>query len=90
MREGSVVLFHDVHPSMVEHLRESYLACMYLRKLGYNIQLLKDTWWGLWRREDGRPEVGLAVRGFNGVDTLVLRARGQDPIQDALTFALAV
>lgn len=47
----AVVLLHDTHPSMESHLRGSYLACMRLRKQGYDIRHLRNTWWGAWRRD---------------------------------------
>lgn len=44
----AIVLFHDVHPSCSGHLLSSYVGCMYLRKLGYNVRHLSNTWWGIW------------------------------------------
>ena len=32
LHSKSIVLFHDVHPSLEGHLRSSYIACMYLQK----------------------------------------------------------
>ena len=49
MKPGGMVLLHDTHPSMEEHLLGSYRACMYLRKKGYDIRHLQDTWWGVWQ-----------------------------------------
>lgn len=49
MKPGGLVLLHDTHPSMEEHLIGSYRACMYLRKQGYDIRHLRDTWWGIWQ-----------------------------------------
>lgn len=48
MRARGVVLFHDAHPSMRDHLRGSYMACMMLRRRGYDIQHIKNTWWAIW------------------------------------------
>jgi len=48
VKPGSVVLFHDTHPSMLNHLIGSYTACMKLRKEGFDITHIKDTWWGFW------------------------------------------
>ena len=43
-----VVLFHDTHPSMKGHLLGSYMACMKLRRLGYDIRYINDTWLSIW------------------------------------------
>jgi predicted O-methyltransferase YrrM len=48
VRKGGVVLLHDTHPSMAKHLKGSYVACMKLRRRGYKIRHLENTWWGLW------------------------------------------
>lgn len=49
MKPGGLVLLHDTHPSMEEHLLGSYRACMFLRQKGYDIRYLHDTWWGVWQ-----------------------------------------
>ncbi len=49
MKPGGLVLLHDTHPSMEEHLVGSYRACMLLRKQGYDIRHLEGTWWGVWQ-----------------------------------------
>jgi hypothetical protein len=48
MRSGGVVLFHDTHPSMEGHLEGSYMACMLLRKAGFDIRQVSGCWWGIW------------------------------------------
>ncbi|MFH1049574.1 MAG: class I SAM-dependent methyltransferase [bacterium] len=48
VKPGGVVLFHDTHPSMLNHLIGSYTACMKLRKEGFDIKNIEDTWWGFW------------------------------------------
>lgn len=48
MAPGSVVVFHDTHPSMQKHYIDSYIACMYLRKLGHNIKYIKNSSWAIW------------------------------------------
>ena len=48
MRPGGIVLLHDTHPSLYEHLVGSYLACMKLRQRGYDIRHLSNTWWAVW------------------------------------------
>jgi len=42
-----IILLHDTHPSMEDHLGGSYLACMHLRSKGYDIRHIEDTWWGI-------------------------------------------
>jgi predicted O-methyltransferase YrrM len=49
IRPGGLVLLHDTHPSMEEHLLGSYRACMALRRQGYGIKHLRATWWGVWQ-----------------------------------------
>lgn len=50
VRVGGVILLHDTHPSLRYHLKTSYLACCQLRKLGFDIKHLENTWWALWIR----------------------------------------
>lgn len=50
LKEKAVVLFHDTHPSMQKHLAGSYIACVELRKEGYDIRHIENTWWGIWRK----------------------------------------
>lgn len=53
MAPGSIVMLHDTHPSMEKHYIDSYIACMYLRKLGHNIKYIKNTSWAIWFEKDG-------------------------------------
>ena len=48
MRPQGLVLFHDTHPSMKEHLLGSYMACMKLRRKGFDIRHIEDSWWAVW------------------------------------------
>ncbi|MBC8509844.1 MAG: class I SAM-dependent methyltransferase [Anaerolineales bacterium] len=48
IRPGGVVLLHDTQPLTAGHLSTSYLACMNLRRRGWNIHHIRDTWWGIW------------------------------------------
>jgi hypothetical protein len=50
LRRGAVVLFHDTHPSMEDHLGGSYIACMKLRRRGFEIRHVRGTWWGMWTK----------------------------------------
>jgi predicted O-methyltransferase YrrM len=54
MSERGVIVFHDTHPSMEGHVRHSYAACMQLRRAGFDIRHLADTWWGIWFRNPSR------------------------------------
>ena len=53
MANGSIVMLHDTHPSMEKHYIGSYIACMYLRKLGFNIKYIKASSWAIWFENDG-------------------------------------
>lgn len=48
IKKNGIVLFHDTHPSMKGHLKGSYKACLKLRKKGFDIKYLINTWWGIW------------------------------------------
>lgn len=54
--EGGYILFHDTHPSMRGHLRGSYMACMRLRKQGFDVRHLVGTSWGIWRHGAFGPD----------------------------------
>src|SRR5205823_1006557 len=51
VRAGGVVLLHDTHPSMAGHLAGSYTDCLLLRRQGFDIRQLTNTWWAVWRNE---------------------------------------
>jgi predicted O-methyltransferase YrrM len=48
VRGNGIVLFHDTHPSMDGHLRGSFVACSQLRRSGFDIRHIRNTWWGIW------------------------------------------
>lgn len=50
VRPGGIIVLHDTHRSMAGHLFGSYLGCMELRREGYDICHLENTWWGVWRK----------------------------------------
>jgi predicted O-methyltransferase YrrM len=58
LKFGAVVLFHDTSPIMKMHLASSYWACMHLRRKGYDIRHIKDTWWGYWVKPSGPDTLG--------------------------------
>lgn len=47
-----VVLFHDSNPNVERQLINSYMACMMLRRKGYEIRHLRNTWWAVWVNPD--------------------------------------
>ncbi len=47
MRPGGLILFHDTHPSMKSHLAGSYIACMALRKKGFDVKHIDGTRWAI-------------------------------------------
>ncbi|MBC7980534.1 MAG: class I SAM-dependent methyltransferase [Armatimonadetes bacterium] len=49
IRPGGLILLHDTHPSMQAHLLGSYRACLSLRRQGYDVRHLAQTWWGVCR-----------------------------------------
>jgi len=51
MSPNSIVLFHDTHPSLNRHYIDSYIGCMYLRKLGFHICYIEESSWGIWFAE---------------------------------------
>lgn len=54
IKPGGVVLFHDTHPRLpADSFSGSYIACILLRRKGYDIRHLRGTWWGIWI--NGRP-----------------------------------
>jgi len=54
VRPGGVVLLHDTHPSQEGHLAGSYRACLLLRREGFDMRWIQDTWWGYWRQDANR------------------------------------
>lgn len=48
VRPGGVIMLHDTHPIRKGHLSGSYSACKYLRKWGWNVLHIQNTWWGIW------------------------------------------
>lgn len=50
VRPGGIVLLHDTDASMEHHLWGSYVACVSLRRRGYDVRHVQGTWWGIWRK----------------------------------------
>ena len=55
VRSGGVVLLHDTHPSQHGHLAGSYRACVLLRKRGFDVKWIDETWWGYWTLQETQP-----------------------------------
>jgi predicted O-methyltransferase YrrM len=83
LTEQATVLLHDVHPSMDKFLRDSYVACMYLRKLRYNVRHIENTWWGVWQAERGYWQAPALVRATSAADSVLRRLRRRDVRHDA-------
>lgn len=53
VKPGGTVLFHDTFQSPApSHLDGSYKACLKLRREGYDIRQLKNTWWAVWTNDE--------------------------------------
>lgn len=50
VRDGGIILLHDTHPGLGPPRDGSYKACRDLRKQGWDVMHIRDTWWGLWVR----------------------------------------
>ena len=59
MGDDSIVILHDTHPSMLIHYIDSYIGCMYLRKLGFLINYIRGSSWAIWFSREGYFEKGL-------------------------------
>jgi len=57
LNPGGYVLFHDCDKSMLGHLEGCWRACTHLRKAGFNIKKVRDTWWALWSPRDQVSEI---------------------------------
>jgi predicted O-methyltransferase YrrM len=56
VRPEGMILLHDTHPCVREHLWGSYIGCMILKRRGYDIFHIANTWWGVWRKPDPAQE----------------------------------
>ena len=63
VRPGGIVLFHDTHPSLRKHLHGSYTACMMLRRQGYDVRHLANTWWAIWQNRLSSEPTIQAMKG---------------------------
>jgi predicted O-methyltransferase YrrM len=84
LKDEGIVLFHDVHPSMKSHLVNSYVACMYLRRLGFNVCHLNGTWWAFWQRQGGLLCFSRWQKFVTLMENILLKIVGYDMLRDAL------
>lgn len=63
VRSKGIILLHDTHPSLKKHLADTYLACMLLRKKGFDVVHIQGTWWGMWVKPD---ELTVATKDGTG------------------------
>lgn len=67
----ATVLFHDTHPSGEKHLLDSYIGCMFLRKMGYNIKHIEDSTLGFWVGNDSINKLDSCMKIKNQIHTLI-------------------
>ena len=56
VKPRGIVLLHDTHPSMENHLAGSYIACAKLRRRGFDIKHIENTWWAFWEKKAHQPK----------------------------------
>lgn len=82
----SIIFLHDVNPNLQEHLIESYVACMYLRKLGFNLMHLQDTWWGIWNANTPHSYLRGTGKILNILDNILIKTTKHTISQDAINI----
>lgn len=70
LSDQATVVFHDTNPSGEKHLLDSYLGCMYLRKMGFNVKQLENSSWGFWSAKDARHPQSLNEKIINVIYTV--------------------
>jgi hypothetical protein len=70
LSDHALVLFHDTNPSLAGYLIDSYLGCMYLRKMGFNVKHILGSSWGIWSANDPGYKQSLLDRVKNLVHTV--------------------
>ncbi len=71
LSDDAIVLFHDTNPSLKGHFVDSYIGCMYLRKLGYNVKYLKESSWGILLSENSTYRFSTLLKVKNAVHTVI-------------------
>ena len=84
LKDEGIVIFHDVQSNMQSYLGDSYVACMYLRRLGFNVCHLHGTWWGFWQRQSGLLHFSRGQRFVTFMENIFLKIIGYDMPRDAL------
>lgn len=92
LHSKSIVFFHDTHPSMQNHLASSYIAVMYLRRMGFNVKHLAHTWWGIWDAREPNIPRRSDINIYIVLDTLLQKILERrlgtlTPMQDAKYIA---
>jgi len=54
LSDRAIVVFHDTFPSIEHWYLDSYVGCMYLRKLGFNVVHIKGSSLGYWSSKDSK------------------------------------
>ena len=86
MAPASIVLLHDTHPSMRNHYIDSYIACMYLRKLGHNIKFVKNTSWAIWFETDRTIKKNLMSTALSLLSNFVIKLIFKDHEKNLLSI----
>jgi len=73
LSDRAVVLFHDTHPSGENHLLDSYLGCMYLRKLGYDVNHIAGGSLAYWSNEFPKIKNSLLIQTKNLLHSIISR-----------------
>lgn len=71
LSEQATVLLHDTFPSVEHYYLDSYLGCMYLRRIGYNIKHIENSSWGYWSAKDPYCKYRQTFRIKNQVHSIV-------------------
>jgi len=73
MGDNSIVILHDTHPSMSKHYIDSYIGCMYLRRLGFQIYYISGSSWAVWLSKRGYLAKGLDENIWGSIKCLFYR-----------------
>ena len=71
LSDDAIVLFHDTNPSLEKHCIDSYIGCMYLRKLGFKVNHLKESSWGVWLSEKATYQLPFFKKLRNAAYTVI-------------------
>jgi hypothetical protein len=71
LSDKAIVLFHDTSPSFENNLIDSYIGCMYLRKIGFNVKHLRKSSWGIWVSNNPSCKISILNKVNNVAHTLI-------------------